>query len=362
MPTYRYLIIGGGMTADAAVKGIRQVDATGSIGIITSEAHPPYNRPPLSKALWKGESPEVIWRTTPTDGVTIHTGRTAKAVDVKAKTVVDDTGASYSFEKLLLATGGVVRRLPWNVEGIIYYRTLDDYRQLKKQTERGDSFAVIGGGFIGSEIAAALAMNKKKVTMIFPEQGIGTRVYPPRLSNFLNSHYESKDVRVLAKDGVASIQNTGARYVVKTTSGEELTVDGVVAGIGISPNIELAQQAGLETDNGIQVDELLKTNNPFVYAAGDVANFFSLALGKRVRVEHEDNANTMGEIAGKNMAGASTPYHHLPFFYSDLFELGYEAVGELDSRLEIVEDWKEEFREGVVYYLEQGRVRGVLLW
>lgn len=110
------------------------------------------------------------------------------------------------------------------------------------------------------------------------------------------------------------------------------------------------------------VNELLQTSHPDIYAAGDVADFFSPALDMRIRREHEDNANVMGERAGKNMAGEEEPYHHLPFFYSDLFELGYEAVGELDSRLEIVEDWKEEFREGVVYYLQNQRVRGVLLW
>jgi len=115
-------------------------------------------------------------------------------------------------------------------------------------------------------------------------------------------------------------------------------------------------------ENGIVVDELLRTTNPDIYAAGDVANFFNPALGKRLRVEHEDNANTMGRAAGLAMSGKATPYHHLPFFYSDLFDLGYEAVGELDSRLETVADWKQRYREGVVYYLRDGRVRGVLLW
>jgi NADPH-dependent 2,4-dienoyl-CoA reductase/sulfur reductase-like enzyme len=126
--------------------------------------------------------------------------------------------------------------------------------------------------------------------------------------------------------------------------------------------VDLAVQAGAKVDNGIIVDELLRTNVPDVFAAGDVANFFNPALGTRLRVEHEDNANTMGAAAGRAMAGDTTPYTHLPFFYSDLFALGYEAVGELDPRLEIVSDWKEPFKEGVVYYLKDGRVRGVLLW
>jgi NADPH-dependent 2,4-dienoyl-CoA reductase/sulfur reductase-like enzyme len=126
--------------------------------------------------------------------------------------------------------------------------------------------------------------------------------------------------------------------------------------------VELAQAAGLEVGNGIRVDRALRTSRPEIYAAGDVAEFFNPALEKYLRVEHEDNANTMGEMAGRSMAGETVSYDHLPFFYSDLFELGYEAVGEIDSRLETLAEWKEPYREGVVYYLRGGRVRGALLW
>ena len=150
--------------------------------------------------------------------------------------------------------------------------------------------------------------------------------------------------------------------VVRTTKNSQFTSDVIVAGLGIQPNVELAEQAGLRVDNGIVVDELCRTSQADIYAAGDVANFHNPALGLRLRVEHEDNANTMGRAAGRAMAGEPKPYHHLPFFYSDLFELGYEAVGETDSRLETVSDWKEPYREGVVYYVKNGRVRGVLLW
>src|SRR5712691_8836362 len=149
---------------------------------------------------------------------------------------------------------------------------------------------------------------------------------------------------------------------VRTTHGKEIPVDVVVAGLGIQPNVQLAEQAGLRVENGIVVDELLRTSAPDILAAGDVANFFNPALGTRMRVEHEDNANTMGAAAGRSMAGNGSPYTHLPFFYSDLFALGYEAVGELDPRLETVSTWKQPFREGVVYYLKDGKVRGVLLW
>lgn len=362
MNDYQYLIIGGGMTADAAVQGIRKVDPSGTIGLISNENHLPYSRPPLSKGLWKDMPLEKIWRDTQKHNVEIHVSRTAIGLDVKKRVIVDQQGVSYTYKKLLLATGGTVRRLPGNVDGVVYFRTLDDYLRLREQSKTNETFAVVGGGFIGSEIAAALAMNSKRVILIFPDDGIGARVYPRPLSQFLNSYFREKGVEVAAKESVKEIVRKQPSYLVKTSSGKEFRADGVVAGLGIQPDIELARSAGLKADNGILVNEFLQTSNPDVYAAGDVANFFSPALEKRVRIEHEDNALTMGEIAGKNLAGNKIAYDHLPFFYSDLFDLGYEAVGELDSRFEIVEDWKQEFREGVVYYLHEGRVRGVLLW
>jgi NADPH-dependent 2,4-dienoyl-CoA reductase/sulfur reductase-like enzyme len=155
---------------------------------------------------------------------------------------------------------------------------------------------------------------------------------------------------------------TAVKLAKFTTTGKAVTADLAVAGLGIVPNTDLGQQAGVKIDNGIVVDQHLRTTVADVYAAGDVANFYNPALDMRLRVEHEDNANFMGRAAGRAMTGANEPYDHLPFFYSDLFELGYEAVGELDSRLQTFSDWKDQFREGVVYYLKEGRVRGVLLW
>jgi NADPH-dependent 2,4-dienoyl-CoA reductase/sulfur reductase-like enzyme len=367
MTNYSYLIVGGGMTADAAVQGIRDVDAAGSIAIVGAEGHPPYDRPPLTKGLWKGKGLETIWRRTESQGVTLHLGRTAVQVDPQQKRVTDDRGTVYGYGKLLLATGGTPRRLPFGGDKIIYYRTLDDYKNLRTRTTSGGQFAVIGGGFIGSEIAAALAMNGQKVTMIFPDAGIGGRVFPPDLSAFLNDFYRQKGVEFLAGYSVNNIETRGGRALLTVRSARglgdrEVAADSVIAGIGIQPNVELAQAAGLEVDNGIRIDASLRTNQPDIYAAGDVANFLNPALEKRLRVEHEDNANTMGRLAGQSMAGRAVNYDHLPFFYSDLFELGYEAVGELDSRLETFADWKESFREGVIYYLRGGRVRGVLLW
>jgi len=366
MPHYKYLIIGGGMTADAAVRGIREVDAHGTIGLIGNEPDLPYNRPPLSKGLWKGKPLENIWRKTEERQVELHLQHTAKSLDLRARWVTDEEETTYTYDKLLLATGGTPRRLPYGEGHIIYYRTLADYKRLRTLTERGQLFAVIGGGFIGSEVAAALSMNGKQVVMVFPDETIAGRVFPRDLGLYLNDYYRQKGVRILAGETVKGLEVRGEKLNLKildaTKAEHEIQVDGVVAGIGIQPNVELAQAAGLAVENGIVVDEFLRTSHPDVFAAGDVAAFHNPALGKRIRVEHEDNANTMGLFAGRNMAGKSEPYHHLPFFYSDLFELGYEAVGELDSRLETVTDWKERNRKGVIYYMQDGRVRGVLLW
>jgi 3-phenylpropionate/trans-cinnamate dioxygenase ferredoxin reductase component len=361
MSHHKYLIIGGGMTADSAIQGIRETDQSGTIAVISDEKDPPYDRPPLSKALWKGKEIESIWRTTAGPGTTFYLDRRAAAVDRQRKAVIDSEGNEYTYDKLLLATGGRTRRLPISDRDVIYFRTLEDYRRLRALAEQHSQFVVIGGGFIGSEIAAALAMNGKEVTMIFPEKSIGARSYPGTLGIFLNAYYRDRGVNLLCGETVHRVEADGNRLRVQT-GGRDIVADAVIAGIGIAPEVELARSARLTVDNGIVVDEFLRTVDPAIYAAGDVANFYSPALETRMRVEHEDNANVMGKAAGRNMAGHPEPYRHLPFFYSDLFELGYEAVGVLDASLDIVQDWKQQFRKGVIYYLKDDRVRGVLLW
>jgi 3-phenylpropionate/trans-cinnamate dioxygenase ferredoxin reductase subunit len=362
MAHFNYLIVGGGMTADAAARSIREVDAPGAIGVIGAEPDPPYNRPPLSKGLWKGEAEDTIWRKPEVVGVTLHLGRRVVSLDPRGKRLTDDRGTMHTFDRLLLATGGVPRRLPFESEQVIYFRTLADYRRLRTLAAQQRRFAVLGGGFIGSEVAAALRMQGCEVVMLVPEAGLGARVFPADLSRFVADYYRQKGVEVRTGEGTTGLAQREGKTVVRTTTQREFTADVVVAGLGIQPSVELAEQAGLQVENGIVVDGHCRTSHPAIFAAGDVANFHNPALDTRMRVEHEDNANTMGKVAGENMAGQATPYDHLPFFYSDLFELGYEAVGDLDARQETFSDWKEPFREGVVYYLKGGRVRGVLLW
>lgn len=368
MPETTYLIIGGGITGDAAVKGIRKEDPQGSIELFSYEPDLPYSRPPLTKALWTGKKRvEDIGLKTPRENVNFHLNTRVTRVDPETRSVEDQHGNRYSYQKLLLATGGKPRRLPFPAPGILYYRTLNDYRALREAAKPGKEFVVIGGGFIGSEISAGLAMAGCRVTMVFPEDAIGARVYPRDLAHFLNDYFEKKGVRVLSSQILETIRQEGEGYRVQIKDGAEIRADGVVAGIGIQPNTQLAEEAGLTVENGIVVDDALQTSHANIFAAGDVANFYNSALSQRMRVEHEDNAIQMGQAAGQNMAREqlSKPpeaYDYLPYFYSDLFELGYEAVGLLDARLEIVADWQKLYQKGVLYYLDQNRVKGVLLW
>jgi 3-phenylpropionate/trans-cinnamate dioxygenase ferredoxin reductase subunit len=365
--TYKYVIIGGGMTADAAARSIKEQDPRSKIGLIGRETHPPYARPPLSKALWKGEEEvEDIYMGTEEVEIDMHLGKNVIKIDRSNKKVMDDQKNEYSYEKLLIATGGTPRKLPKIEEqGIIYYRTLEDYEKLKLLLDNNNTnFGIIGGSFIGSEIAAAIKIYKPeaKVTMIFPETGICALIFPKGLSDFLNNYYMEKGIKIVANDLVMSVIGKGNTYQIDTKEGKHFEFDAIIAGLGIKPNVELAQNAGLKVDNGIVVNEYLQTTDPNIYAAGDVVSYYNEALKKHVRVEHEDNAWYTGDSAGRNMVGAKESFEYLSLFYSDLFDYGYEAVGELDPRLEIIEDWADKYGQGIVYFLKDTKIRGVLLW
>jgi 3-phenylpropionate/trans-cinnamate dioxygenase ferredoxin reductase component len=356
----RYLVVGGGMTGDAACKGIREHDADGPVTLVGAEPHAPYKRPPLTKGLWSGGDEAKIWRGTEDAGVDLRLGRTIVSLDPAARVAVDDRGEEYAYERVVLATGGRPRTVADWSDDVVYYRTLDDYRRVRGLADGGSSFVVIGGGFIGSELAASLVSNGCRVTMVFPDPGVCARLFPPGLSEFVTAYYREKGVEVLTGETVAGVEPG----LVRLGSGAELRADAVVAGLGIQPATDLAQAAGLPVEDGIIVDELGRVEGfEDVFAAGDVARFPIALLGRSGRVEHEDHANSHGKLVGANMAGAGQRYDHLPFFYSDLFDLGYEAVGDLDSRQRSLAAWQEPNRKGVVAYVDDGgRPRGFLLW
>lgn len=366
--SFAYVIIGGGVAGMAAVEGIREHDQAGSVLLIGSENHLPYDRPPLSKQLWFGKA--KLADIHPHDqgyydqqGVTLALGCKVIKIDPAQHTVTDASGAVTRFDKLLLATGVVPRKLAipgGELEDICYFRNLDDYLRIRQQASTAKSVLVIGGGFIGSEMAAALNLNME-VTWVFPSATLCNRVFPKSLGEALQRSYQMRGVRVLNSEMPASITKSKEGYVTVTSGGKSIESDLVVAGIGTVPSVWLAQDAGLEIGDGIIVNQFLQTSHPDIYAAGDNAFFPYAALGQRMRIEHWDNAVSQGRHAGRNMAGTPEAFNYQPYFFSDLFEFGYEATGEVNTRLDLFADWEKENVTGAIYYLADGRVKGVLL-
>lgn len=366
--SYSYIIVGAGIAGASAVEGIRQQDRHGSVLLVGAEQDLPYDRPTLSKQLWTGgkTTTDVVLHDDAfyrTNAVELRLGIEIAQVDPAGHSIRDNSGDTYRYGRLLLATGGTPRRLDipgGDLEGISYYRSLRDFRRLRAAAVEGKSALVVGGGFIGSEMAASLRANKLAVTMIFPSPWLVSRVVPESLGRYLTEQYRGKGVDVLAGDVPTSIERDGKDYATRTRGGREIRTDLVVAGIGITPAVSLAESAGLSTGDGVIVNEFLQTSAPDVYAAGDIARFPEAGFGPR-RLEHWDNAVSQGRHAGRNMAGAREPFTYVPFFFSDLFEFGYEAVGDVDSRLATFADWQEENKTGVIYYLDGDRLRGAMM-
>lgn len=368
MQRYRYVIVGGGLAGASAIKGIREHDKDGSILLLGAERHMPYDRPPLSKKLWLGKKQvEDIFIDPPgfygENGAEVRSGTKVAALDVKSRAVKVEGGEAYGYERLLLATGGIPKKLKipgGSLKEVCYYRSLDDYNHLRDRAREGSSAIVVGGGFIGSELAAALCHNKVQVTVLFPSEYICSRVLTVALGHAVQDEFIKKGIRVFPKTTPSSFEYKGGRFIVKTLDHRVFESDMLVVGVGVAPSVELAESAGIIIGDGIDVDKYLRTSEPDVYAAGDCAYFPYRELGKKMRVEHWDNALAQGRLAGENMAGAAKAYEHMPYFFSDLFDFGYEAVGEVNSSLNTVADWQEENKKGVIYYLKDGHVRGVM--
>lgn len=370
MKKYDYVIVGAGRAGSSAIKGVRKEDQEGSILLVGKEEQVPYNRPPLSKELLLGdktvEEIKIEDEKYYTErGVELELGTEITEVDPDKNQVTDDQGKSYKYGKLLLATGGSPRTLDipgGQLDEVNYYRYLDNYQLLRGQLNEASRAIVIGGGFIGSEITAGLNLNDIEVSMIFPEDFLLERVLPKELAAIIQGDYEDRGVSVVKGDKPTRIRKNSDGLEVKTEEGRLLQGDLLVAGIGISPEVELAKTAGLEVYDGVEVDATLQTSEPDIYAAGDNTYFPFSALGESTRVEHWDNAKSQGEVAGENMAGASKLYDYVPYFFSDLFNFGFEAVGDVRSELDNFIDWKKKGKKGVGYYLSKdGNVRGVLL-
>ncbi len=364
-PEFDYLIFGAGMAADAAAKGIREMDTAGSIGIIGQDTDPPYTRPALTKKLWTDPdfTPADNWLDTAgqTDAE-IFTETVVTGLDPSGHTVTMDDGGQVAYGRLLIATGGTPKELgiPAGPRSI-YFRSFEDYRALREFSGGDRHIAVVGGSYIGTELAAALVQNDTRATLIYPDQTLGGSMFPPELAGRFEKAYAEQGVELRSGTRVESGSTEGDGVVLAFDDGSRASFDGMVSGLGIEPGVETAASAGLKVDDGIVVDAGLRTSADDVYAAGDVASYPDRILGRR-RMEHVDNAKQMGAAAGRIMAGSGEVYDHTPYYYSNVFDMSYQAVGTLDSSLETVEDWADPQEKGVVYYLDGSTVARVLLW
>ena len=349
MDSYKYAIVGGGPAGQQAGEGIRRVDSSGTIALLCGEDHLPYRRPPLSKGYLAGQiGLDRLYLKTDgyyqERGIDVLRGVRAEAVNPDEHRATLADGRVLPYEKLLLATGGRARRLPipgGDLGKVFTLRTIGDADSIRGAAARGLRALVVGGSFTGTEVASTLAKVGVTVTMVFMEDRLLESIAPPELSASLRAVYEAHGVRIVPGTKPAAFEGRGAVQQARLDSGEVLPVDLVVLGVGIELEMDLAGEAGLELAEmgGVSVDEHLRTSNPDIYAAGDIAAWPDPTFGKRIRVEHWDVARRQGLRAGMNMAGEQKSYETLPYFFSDLFDLSCEVWGDLSS-------WDKTVRRG----------------
>ncbi|GAA1954442.1 FAD-dependent oxidoreductase [Nocardioides panacihumi] len=346
------VVIGAGLAAANAVETLRESGFDGSITVVGREPHPPYERPPLTKGFLTGADPIEAAFPHDTDwyadkSIRLLSGTAATGIDRDTGTVTLDTGETLSYDALLLATGASPRvpDLP-GAESALYVRTIDDSQRLKAAFEQGGRVAIVGGGWIGLEVAAAARGYGRDVTVIEQFDLPLGHILGAEIATYLRDLHVRNGVDVRTGVTVSAITPEG----VETSTGA-VPADIVVVAVGVAPDVELAVAAGLEVEDGIVVDEHLRTSDPRIYAAGDVANASNTALGRRVRVEHWDNAIRQGKLAGRVIGGEDAAYDWLPYFYTDQFDFSMEYVGRSAPGDEVVVRGSLADNEFIAYWL-----------
>lgn len=336
MDTAKYVILGGGMVAGYAAKEFAERGVGGDLLIISSDGAPPYERPPLSKGFLAGTDEESSVFINPESwygeqGIRLRLGTIVEHVDPGAKCLRIAGGEDVTFEKLLIATGSRVRTLDapgGGLAGICYLRSLDDSKRIREAYAGAKNAVVLGSGFIGMEVAAVLAQQGIATTMVFPEERVWQHIFTPEMSAFFETYYEARGVTFRRGDTVERFEGEGRVRAAITNSGDRLDADVVVAGIGVVAAVDRLRESGLAIDNGIIANEYLETGTPGIYAAGDVANYRDVVFDTHRRVEHWDNAVEQGKHAAHVMLGDRKPFVHVPYFFSDVFDLSYELWGD----------------------------------
>jgi 3-phenylpropionate/trans-cinnamate dioxygenase ferredoxin reductase subunit len=365
MSPFKYVVLGGGMVAGyAAREFVARSLKPGELAIVSADDALPYERPPLSKGFLKGsDAEESVFINDAAfyarNGIEVRLDTPVERADLINHRLYLRGGDEWRFEKLLIATGSRPRKfqIPGAaLDGVFYLRTLDDSRRIRDRALRGKRAVVVGGGFIGMEAASSLAQRGLEVTLVLAEDRIWQRLFTPEMSAFFRRYYEQRGVAFLVNAEVTGFTGRVRIESVATSSGQRLPADLVVAGIGVTPETALYENTGAALDNGVLVNQYLETSVPGVYAAGDVANYRDALTGTQRRVEHWDNAVEQGRHAARVMTGARQPFEHVPYFFSDVFDLSYEFWGDSSASDSVVTRGDPASASFSVWWLLEGRL------
>ena len=361
---HRTVIVGAGIGGVSAAAAMRRSGYEGDIDLLGEEPELPYRRPPVSKEIVRGEkTPDEIRIKKPEwyeqQSINLRTGVTVDSIDTEAHVVRLADGEEVGYDQLLLATGGRARS-PWSASGVRTLRSLADAPRLQAELSPGSHLIVVGAGLIGSEIAASARTLGCEVTLLETAALPLPRLLPPELGELYVDLHKSEGTDLHTGVQVSSIEDEGDETVVRASDGRTWSAPVVVVAVGMVPNVELAEAAGIEVDNGIVVDELGRTSAADVFAAGDVANQPNGVLGGRHRVEHWQGAQNHGTAIGKVMAGGDVPFVEVPWCWSDQYGHNLQVTGWPETSHELVVHGSLDDRDFIAYLLDDGVVRGAV--
>jgi NADPH-dependent 2,4-dienoyl-CoA reductase/sulfur reductase-like enzyme len=333
----RIVIAGGGMVAGYAAKQLVELGLkSGELAILSADTSIPYERPPLSKGFLAGKDTEESIRINAEGfyrehGIEVRLGCEISGVNTGQKRLLLASGAQFGFNKLIVATGARVRTL--DVPGaelgnVRYLRSLDDSKTIRQSARNVKRAVVIGSGFIGMEVAAVLAQKGIEVTMVLRDDRIWKQFFSPQMSRFFEDYYAARNVRFIRMATVKELRGDGVVNSALLGDGQAIPCEMVVAGIGVRPVTGFLGNSGIEVADGVVVNEYLESSQPDIFAAGDVASYMDVLFGKRRRAEHWDNAVSQGQHCARVLMGDRTPFKHVPYFFSDVFDLSYEFWGD----------------------------------
>jgi len=364
-----FLLVGGGMASANCAAELRKHAAEGEILLVGREPEVPYERPPLTKEYLRGEAQrgdayvhDASWYEE--NDVELLTGKNVMSLDAEARTAKLQGGDEVSFGKALIATGAnvnILRPEGAELDGIHYMRAFGNSDSIRADAENAEHVVLVGGSYIGCEVAASLTAKGKSCTIVMMEDVALSRTFGDEPGRWFHDLLESKGVEIIGGESLAAFEGNGRVGAVVTESGRTVEGDMVVVGAGVKPDTTLAERAGLEVENGIVCDAHLQSSVEGIYAAGDVCSYDSVVHGRRLRVEHWDVAFNQGQYAGRAMLGEQDPYDVVPYFFSDLADwAGLEYVGPHERYDELVWRGDRDAGEFSVFYIDGGRVAGAL--